>query len=101
VKRIVIHPEALDELDEAIAFYERRAKGLGVDLRSKAEAAVARIQETPQSWPPHKPSGFRKYFAERFPYIVHYMEASDFIWIIAFAHAKRRPNYWRRRKLET
>lgn len=100
MKPVVIHSAARAELDEAMAFYESRASGLGIDLQSKVEAAVAKIQESPEMWPPHKRSGFRKYFVERFPFMVFYMELVDCIWVAAIAHGSRRPDYWRRRRRE-
>jgi hypothetical protein len=33
----------------------------------------------------------------RFPYSVVYLEDEDEIWVLAVAHAKRRPGYWRGR----
>jgi hypothetical protein len=34
----------------------------------------------------------------RFPYSIVYKEAADKIMIVAIAHQRRRPGYWRRRK---
>jgi toxin ParE1/3/4 len=100
VKPAVIHSEARAELDAAISFYESRAKGLGLDLEAKVEQAVLAIQKAPESWPPHKHSGFRKYFVERFPFTVFYLEMPDCIWVAAIAHVSRRPGYWTNRQLE-
>jgi toxin ParE1/3/4 len=100
VKLVLVHREARGELDDAMAFYERRARGLGLDLHAKVVDAVARIQRTPDAWPPHKRSGFRKCFTERFPFAVFYLELPDCIWIAAIAHGSRCPDYWRRRQLE-
>lgn len=100
MKPAVIHSEARAELDAAISFYESRAQGLGLDLQAKVEQAVRAIQSNPESWPPHKSSGFRKYFVERFPFTVFYLELPESIWIAAIAHASRRPGYWTKRRLE-
>lgn len=100
MKPVIIHSEARAELDDAITFYESRATGLGLDLLAKVEDSIDRIQQSPEAWPPHKRSGFRKYFTERFPFIVYYMELADCIWIAAIAHGSRRPDYWKRRKFE-
>jgi toxin ParE1/3/4 len=98
VKPVVFHPEASAEFDEAIAFYERRAVGLGLDFQSKVEDAVAKIQRSPQTWPPHKSTRFRRFVMNRFPFTLFYLEKPDLIWIAAVAHEKRRPDYWSRRK---
>jgi toxin ParE1/3/4 len=100
VKPVVIHSAARAELDEAMAFYENCAQGLGIDLQLKVQEAVESIQHSPDSWPPHKRSGLRKYFVQRFPFTLFYINFPDHIWIVAIAHTSRRPDYWKRR-LET
>ena len=67
MKRVVIHSEARTELDDAMTFYESRARGLGLDLQAKVEDAVAGIRQNSEAWPPYKNSGFRRRSAERFP----------------------------------
>jgi toxin ParE1/3/4 len=81
-------------------FYESRAAGLGLDLQAKIKNAVAKIQQNPDAGPPHKRSGFRKYFVDRFPFTIFYMELPDSIWVAAIAHGRRRPDYWKRRQRE-
>jgi toxin ParE1/3/4 len=99
VKPVVFHRAARTELDEAMGFYESCARGLGKDLQVKVEEAVEKIRRNPESWPPHKRTGFRKFFLERFPFTVFYIELPKVIWIGALAHARRRPDYWRRRRV--
>jgi toxin ParE1/3/4 len=98
VKPVVFHPAARAEVDEAMAFYEGRATVLGLDFRSTVEDAVSKIQLSPQTWPSHKDTGFRKFVMNRFPFNVFYLEKADSIWIAAVAHHKRRPDYWAGRK---
>ena len=59
MKPVWIHGDARVELDDAIAFYESRACGLGLDLQKKVEDVVKRIQQSPEAWTPHKRSGCR------------------------------------------
>lgn len=99
MKPIGAHTEAMEELAEAMAFYESRAVGLGIDLLEKVDAAFARIQQSPEAWPLHKRGRFRKFFVERFPYVVFYLELPESILVVAIAHASRRPDYWTRRKV--
>ncbi len=83
-----------------MAFYEGRSRGLGADLQTKVEEAVAAIQQCPEGWPPHKRTSFRKYFVDRFPFTIFYLDLPDCIWISAIAHGSRHPDYWRRRRRE-
>jgi len=100
VKPALIHSAARAELDEAMAFYQSHTRGLGLDLEAKVENAVNHICRCPESWPPHKHAGFRKYFVDRFPFTIFYMEMPDCIWVAAIAHGSQRPDYWRRRSRE-
>ena len=98
MKPVEFHASARAELGDAVAFYESRAKGLGVALVEKIREAVRKIQKDPEAWPPHRQGGFRKIFAERFPYTVFYLELPELIWIVAITHSSRRPVYWSKRR---
>lgn len=100
MKFIVIHTEARNELDAAIAYYEAQKKGLGLDLLSEVEKVILKIQQNPNLGTPHKISGIRRYAIQRFPYLIFYTELEEVIWVIAIAHGKRKPNYWKQRNIE-
>jgi len=97
VKPLIIHPEAEAEMKEAADYYERHRSGLGLDFEATIREGFERIQQFPAFGPFHKRSRLRKYFVRRFPYIIFYWELENHIWIVAVAHAKRRPDYWRHR----
>jgi hypothetical protein len=42
-------------------------------------------------------TGTRRYLLKRYPYAVIYRELDDLIWVVAVAHGKRRPGYWKSR----
>ena len=88
--------EAEVELWEAVAYYEDKAKGLGLDFESEVERSLRTIRESPELWP-LRHDGTRRYLTHRFPFLVVYTHQNDHIWILAFAHCKRRPGYWARR----
>ncbi len=88
----ILH-EAERELWEAVAYYESRAPGLGRDFQAEIAASVQAITATPDRWPLRR-DGTRRRLAHRFPYIIVYVYLSDHVWIVAFAHCKRRPRYW-------
>jgi toxin ParE1/3/4 len=39
----------------------------------------------------------RRHFSETFPYAVLYVDKTDHVLVLAVAHFKRRPGYWRER----
>ncbi|MBD2775095.1 type II toxin-antitoxin system RelE/ParE family toxin [Iningainema tapete] len=100
MKYIVIHTEARKELDGAIAYYEAQNIGLGLDLLTEVEEALRKIQLNPNVGTPYKIEGVRRYVIQRFPYVIFYAELEELIWIIAIAHGKRKPDYWKRRQTE-
>ena len=85
--------EAEVELWEAVAYYEERAAGLGLDLAAEFERSIQAICESPKRWPLRK-DGTRRYLTRRFPFVIVYTYHRDHMWIIAIAHCKRRPEYW-------
>lgn len=100
MKSIVIQDEAIAELESAIAYYEERQVGLGLDFLAEVEQAIRNIQRNPNVSAPYGTLGIRRYVMRRFPFVIFYSELTDIIWIIAIAHAKRKPGYWQRRQLE-
>lgn len=100
MKPVIIHSEAIEELDGTIAYYEDQKAGLGLDFLVEVEQAFGRIQQNPDLGSVYKVTGLRQYVIQRFPFLVFYAELEDCIWVVAIAHGKRRPDYWRRRQIE-
>ena len=94
VRPLVLHPAAEAELWEAAAYYESKVEGLGADSRAEIERAFGQIQATPDRWSKGARNA-RRYHVRRFPYSVVYLDRPDFLIVIAVAHGKRRPHYWR------
>jgi toxin ParE1/3/4 len=78
-------------------YYEDQKEGLGLDFAADVEQAVDRIQQNPNLGSVYKISGIRRYVIQRFPFLIFYAEFDSLIWIIAIAHAKRKPDYWKSR----
>ncbi|WP_414682950.1 type II toxin-antitoxin system RelE/ParE family toxin [Longimicrobium sp.] len=88
--------EAEDDLDEAAAFLEQRVPGLGRALVEEVERALARLEENPHVGP-HASRNVRKLRVKRFPYNLVYRILPEEVLVIAVAHHRRRPSYWRGR----
>jgi plasmid stabilization system protein ParE len=93
---VTILREAEVELWEAVAYYEERSPGLGLDFEAEIERSLETIAEHPGRWP-LRADGTRRYLAHRFPYLVVYAYEHEHVWVLAIAHCKRRPAYWRSR----
>jgi toxin ParE1/3/4 len=97
VKAVRFHDEAEAEFNAAVAHYEEIRSGLGLDLQKQVEHAVSLIQQNPHSFPRHNSKDLRKCVLKRFPYTIFYIEFKKYIWVVAVAHQKRRPGYWKKR----
>lgn len=91
------HPEAEVEFADAAEFYESRMVGLGQAFIAEVERCVALVWEQPDVGSPAG-SNRRRVVVGRFPYSVVYRTDPQSILILAIAHQRRRPGYWRRRK---
>ncbi len=82
---VTILHEAEVELREAVAYYEKKSPGLGLDLEAEIERSIRTIRDFPERWPLRE-DGSRRYLTHRFPYLVIYAYLKDRIWIIAISH---------------
>lgn len=84
------------ELEEAFDFYEDRRSGLGDELTADFESAVAKILRNPTIGR-RLARDVRRWSFHQFPYALIYQIRHDLILIIAVAHFRRKPDYWRSR----
>ena len=91
-RRLVFRPEAEADLAAAVSFYETKRAGLGRELMSAVERAVAAIEDAPGAQPPfHHGNGHHKYKLARFPCVIVFSEEPQAITVVAVAHSKQRP----------
>lgn len=96
MKSAIFHPQADDEFAEAIAYYARQSAGLGDRFYDTMRQLTAEIEAAPQRHRPWR-HGTRRHFNRRFPYALIYVERPTHLAVLAVAHFKRRPDYWRER----
>jgi plasmid stabilization system protein ParE len=94
---VEFHSRAAAELDEAVDYYNQRVPQLGREFAEEVRAAVTRIQDRPEAWTLLSDDGIRRCVTHRFPYGIIYQVQPQRVVIIAVAHLRRRPGYWRRR----
>ena len=96
MKLTIFHPQADDEFAEAVASYAGKVPGLGDRFYDTVLRLVAGIEAAPQLQRPWR-HGTLRHFNREFPYALIYVERPDRIMLLAVAHFKRRPDYWRER----
>jgi len=89
-------PEAEEEFREAVRYYENEAPGVGLRFVAEVRRGVSFITENPFA-AVAVGSGIRRKVLNHFPYSLLYAVVSELIVIVAVAHQKRRPRYWRGR----
>lgn len=93
------HPEARAELRAAANWYDDPATGQ--ELLDATRQARLSIAAMPGAWPPvrgwdREPIARRKRVTG-FPYgVIYYVTESEIV-IVAYAHEKRLPGYWKHR----
>jgi plasmid stabilization system protein ParE len=91
------HPEAAAELDDAALFYESRVTGLGRQFAAEVQRIVFFICKYPEAGALVR-LPVRRALVDRFPYAVVYRHEREAVQVLAVAHVRKRPGYWRRRK---
>jgi toxin ParE1/3/4 len=89
-------PEAEEEFREAARYYETEAPGVGITFITAVRRAVGLVAENPYA-AVSVGGGIRKKVLTHFPYNILYAVEPESILIVAVAHHKRRPRYWRTR----
>lgn len=95
-KSFRFHPEARIDLRDGARWYRERNVVLAAEFRAAVNDAVRAIAQSPQRWPVY-PHGAHRLVLQRFPYSVIYLDDPDEVVIVAVAHGKRRPGYWKGR----
>lgn len=86
------------ELTEAVRWYEARRAGFGAEFFDAVVEALNLVEARPEIGSPlsgdHQT---RRVVVSRFPYQIVYRLRPREIIIVAVAHSKRRPGYWKSR----
>lgn len=90
------HPEATEEFEAAVEWYEERSTGLGLDFATEIRQAILRAESMPLAWT-RLDNNIRRVLAHRFPYGILYMPDDGQLYILAVMHLSREPGYWRHR----
>ncbi len=90
------HPAAAQEVESAYDWYAARNPSAANGFREELRHAVDAVAENPRTWPRHG-SRARRYVFPRFPFTLVYRLRGNDVEVIAVAHGRRRPGYWRSR----
>jgi len=94
--RLDVQEDADRELEDAADYYDRESPGLGSAFIDEVGRAYGRIRSTPLAAEEIDP-GIRRLVLARFPYNVIYEVDDESALVLAIAHQRKRPYYWRGR----
>lgn len=101
MKRVRFHEAASAEYLEGLGWYAARNVEVARRFRQAVRAAVVTLRERPRQWPlvptVAERLGARRVLVQGFPYSLVYLDLDEETVVIAVAHGKRRPGYWRDR----
>jgi plasmid stabilization system protein ParE len=95
-RAVEFHLEAALEYNSAFEWYLERSPIAAARFIVEIELALVTIGENPQRWPLGC-SGTRKFILPNFPFSLVYRELPSKVQIVAVAHGKRRPDFWKDR----
>ena len=95
--RLEFLAEARTEFDEAFNWYAERSAGAAIGFATEVDVALESIAADPDR-SVRTYANCRLCRIWRYPYCVIYHQDSDRLVVVAIAHAKRRPGYWRHRR---
>jgi len=94
--RLEFHPEAAAEFDAALRYYGDRREGLAASFLAAVRTTTDLAAASPAAGHAFTANA-RRLLVPGFPYAVIYAATADAVFVLAVAHTRRRPGYWRGR----
>jgi plasmid stabilization system protein ParE len=91
-----VHPEAWEEIEGADDWYFQRSADASAGFLLAVFDGLENASEFPHRSPRYL-YGTRRLVLARFPFSIIYLDNADFVNVVAVAHSKRKPGYWKRR----
>jgi plasmid stabilization system protein ParE len=93
-RSLQIHPAALEEAEAATDWYAERSRRAAVGFLKELGRSIRQVSERPEQFPEFE-FGTRRIMLRT--YLLVFRETELAVEIIAIAHGRRQPGYWRDR----
>jgi plasmid stabilization system protein ParE len=93
---VQIHPAAWEELEAADEWYAQRSNRAVDEFLNDLRRAIQQMSDHLEQLPQFE-FGTRRVVLRKFPYRLVFRETQSSVEIVAVAHGRRRPGYWRKR----
>lgn len=84
------------ELDEALSYFNDIHPGLADTFFQEVARAKRLISQFPFAWK-NLDKKLKGFVMHHYPYTIVYQIRGEIIWVVAYAHHKRRLAYWKNR----
>lgn len=95
-KKVEFHEDAALEYEAAFEWYLERSILAASKFAESLNRAIDMIAEAPQRWLASS-NGIRRFLLQKFPFAIVYRELPAVIQVVAIAHTRRKPGYWKQR----
>jgi plasmid stabilization system protein ParE len=96
MKPVDILPAARHDFDDSFDWYAERSATVAERFSHAVDETLKRIASAPEQFA-LVDGRHRECLVKRFPFRIVYRDDSDRVLVVAVAHAKRRPGFWRHR----
>lgn len=96
LRQVDVHPEAVAEAQAAAHWYRERSASAAHAFLTELDRAIEKIAEDPGIWTRYV-GGTQRFVLRRFPFSLIYRLVSNRIEVVAIAHGRRKPGYWKKR----
>jgi plasmid stabilization system protein ParE len=93
---IILWPEAQQEYDDAVDWYESQRRGQGLRFLDQINDTLNSISDNPE-WYPIVQNDIRRAVVRRYPFVVLFRIRPRRIVVVAVFHTSRDPGVWQRR----
>ncbi len=92
---IEITAEAEQEISEVVQWYAAQDRQAAEVFKTIVFESVDIISQSPLSWAQVSDDGVRRFVLPRYPYKLFFAVMGNTVKILAVAHNRRTPDYWR------
>jgi len=96
VKKLILLPEAVQDITDAYAWYENQQPGLGEEFLRCVEACLLAMKRNPDMYAVIHET-YRRALVRRFPYAIFYEHHKSTITVYSVFHSSQDPRKWRNR----
>jgi plasmid stabilization system protein ParE len=93
---VAFHPDAVEEARVAWQWYLARSRSAADSFIAELDRGIEAICAAPDRWPLFA-QGTRRYLFQRFPFQLIYRVVDNCVQVVAVAHGRRKPRYWKSR----